>query len=67
MAEIKKVRTSKNGNEIYAIPVGTVEGVKTKFKSGNKGFRMFGRAYINGKQYQITGNVIELWGKKSEK
>ena len=60
MASIQKVRTSKNGNEIYAIPIGTVEGVKTKFSTGNKGFRVFGRAYIDGKQYQITGNLVEL-------
>ena len=60
MSEITKVRVSKNGNEIYAIPLGTVEAIKTKFSSGNKGFRMFGRAYLNGKQYQVTGNVIEL-------
>jgi len=60
MADMTKIRTSKNGNDIFAIPLGTVEGTKTKFSSGNKGYRMFGRVLIGSKQYQVVGNVIEL-------
>jgi len=60
MADIKKLRTSKNGNDIYALPVGTVEGTKTTFKSGNKGYRMFGRVIIDGSQFQLTGQLTSL-------
>ena len=57
---IKKIRTSKNNNDIYAVPLGTVEAVKAKFSTGNKGYRMFGKVLIDGKQFQVTGNLIEL-------
>jgi len=57
---IRKIRTSNNGNDIYNIPIGNVEGVKTTFKSGSKGYRIFGKQIIGGKLYQVTGNLIEL-------
>ena len=60
MSGITKVRTSKSGNEIFAIELGTVEGTKAKFNSGNKGYRMFGRAYIDGKQFQIVGQLVQM-------
>jgi len=60
MSSINKLRTSKNGNEIYELNIGKVEGTKATFKSGNKGFRMFGKVTIDGKQFQATGNLIAL-------
>lgn len=57
---IQKLRTSKNGKEVFALPIGTIEGTKAKFSSGNTGFRMFGRVMLGNKQYQVTGNVVEL-------
>jgi len=56
--EIVKIRKSKNDNDIFAIPLGTVEGTKATFSSGNKGYRLFGRVLIGNKQYQITGQLV---------
>ena len=60
VSEIVKLRTSKNNNDIFAIPLGTVEGTKAKFTSGNKGYRMFGRVLIGDKQYQLTGQLVSM-------
>ena len=56
-----KIRKSHNGNDIYSIPVGTVEGTPTKFSTGRKGYRIFGKfADKDGNVYQVTGNLIQL-------
>lgn len=58
--EIKKLRESQNGNEIFAIPLGTVEGTETEFKSGKKGYRIFGQDIIDGQKFQIIGQIVKL-------
>jgi hypothetical protein len=56
---LEPIRTSKNGNEIFALKLGQVEGVKKKFSSGNEGFFVFGKVVIDGKIHQLSGNVVE--------
>lgn len=61
MSAINKVRVSKSsGNDIFSVEIGLVEGIKTKFSSGNKGYRLFGSTEIDGKLFRITGNLIEM-------
>ena len=57
---LKPIRKSKQGNDIYSLPLGTVEGTPTTFSTGSKGYRIFGKAVIDGKQFQVTGNLIQL-------
>jgi hypothetical protein len=57
---LKPIRTSANGNEIFALPLGTIEGTKTTFKTGKTGFRMFGKVIVDGKQHQVVGNLVQL-------
>lgn len=57
---MKPVRKSKNGNDIYKLKVGEVEGVKKKYKSGKDGFFAFGKVAIDGHIYQISGNLVQL-------
>jgi hypothetical protein len=57
---LKAIRTSASGNEIFALPLGTIEGTKAKFSSGKTGFRMFGKVIIDGKQFQVVGQIIQL-------
>lgn len=57
---MKPVRKSKNGNDIYKLSVGEVEGVAKEFKSGKKGFFAFGKIAIDGNIYQLSGNLVEV-------
>ena len=31
-----------------------------KFKTGSRGYMMFGKITIDGKRYQVMGNVVEI-------
>ena len=58
--KLSKLRTSKAGNDIYELPLGTTEGIKSTFKSGNKGFRIASTKNLGGKSYRFTGYLVEM-------
>lgn len=38
-----------------------------KFKTGSRGFMAFGKIHVNGKRYQVTGNLVEIGSKNGSK
>jgi hypothetical protein len=45
------------------IDIGKVYGKAKTFKTGSKGYFVFGKVLLNGKRYQLTGNLVEIGSK----
>jgi len=46
--------------------VGEVDLMPTKFRTGSVGYRMNGKIEIEGKRYQVGGNVVEIYSKPAQ-
>lgn len=51
-------------DKIMLVDVEGEKGVVTlrpkEFSTGSKGFMLFGKTIIDGKRYQVVGNVVEI-------
>lgn len=46
-----------------AIQAGAINLKEKEFSTGSRGFTVFGKALINGKRYQFSGNLVEIGSK----
>lgn len=57
-------------DKIMVIDVDGQKGTLTlrtrDFKTGSKGFMVFGKIIIDGKRYQVMGNVVEIGSRPKE-
>jgi len=52
--------------EIEENPKGALTLRAREFKTGSKGYMIFGKLTIDGKRYQVMGNVVEIGSKPKE-
>ena len=47
--------------------LGEVEAKDKSFKTGSRGYFMHGKVTVNGKRYQVSGNLVEIGSKPNDK